>query len=175
MADNIVSGDVFIELEQNNVFIINPNKEFNEQGYAEARNIKQEDFVTYANLECNLLPRTRLLIGVDNSNDTTLIATTKINFLKPNNSNYLNTDWTLPQGEVSTNFNEINTELLGITNISYSVNNAFAPTITILLEDITGRALFESGDNSPYNAISDEEHTYLKIQQLEQQTVLTDK
>lgn len=151
MADNIVSGDVFIELEQNNVFIINPNKEFNEQGYAEARNIKQEDFVTYANLECNLLPRTRLLIGVDNSNDTTLIATTKINFLKPNNSNYLNTDWTLPQGEVSTNFNEINTELLGITNISYSVNNAFAPTITILLEDITGRALFESGDNSPYS------------------------
>jgi hypothetical protein len=44
------------------------------------------------------------------------------------------------------------------------------------LRDVDGEVTdIYSGDNSPYNAISDEEHTYLKIQQLEQQTVLTDK
>ena len=42
--------------------------------------------------------------------------------------------------------------LLGITNINIRQNTSFMPTISIELVDIKGRALFESGDNSPYAA-----------------------
>lgn len=42
--------------------------------------------------------------------------------------------------------------LLGITSINIRQNTAFMPTITIELIDVKGRALFESGDNSPYAA-----------------------
>ena len=44
------------------------------------------------------------------------------------------------------------------------------------LRDIDGDVTeIYSGDNSPYDAISDEEHNLIKIQQLEQKTVLTDR
>ena len=42
--------------------------------------------------------------------------------------------------------------LLGITSISIRQNTAFMPSISIELVDVKGRALFESGDNSPYAA-----------------------
>ena len=32
-----------------------------------------------------------------------------------------------------------------------------------------------SGDNSPYTALSDDDYAHMKLQQLEQKTVLTDK
>jgi hypothetical protein len=40
--------------------------------------------------------------------------------------------------------------LLGIVSISIKQNTSFTPTITIELQDVKGRALFEGGDNSPY-------------------------
>jgi hypothetical protein len=40
--------------------------------------------------------------------------------------------------------------LLGIVSINIKQNTSFTPTVTIELEDIKGRALFEGGDNSPY-------------------------
>lgn len=44
------------------------------------------------------------------------------------------------------------------------------------LRDINGEVTeIYSGDNTPYNAISDEEHARIKLQQLEQETVLTEK
>jgi hypothetical protein len=42
--------------------------------------------------------------------------------------------------------------LLGIKSINIRQNTSFMPSITIELEDVKGRALFESGDNSPYAA-----------------------
>jgi hypothetical protein len=38
----------------------------------------------YANLECNIQPRSRLLLGDDGAGENTLIATSKVDFLKPN-------------------------------------------------------------------------------------------
>jgi hypothetical protein len=40
--------------------------------------------------------------------------------------------------------------LLGIVSINIKQNTSFTPTVTIELEDVKGRALFEGGDNSPY-------------------------
>lgn len=42
--------------------------------------------------------------------------------------------------------------LLGITSINIKTNTSFIPTVTMRLEDIQGRALFQLGDNSPYSA-----------------------
>lgn len=42
--------------------------------------------------------------------------------------------------------------LLGITSINVRVGLSFIPSVTITLEDVQGRALFQLGDNSPYAA-----------------------
>ena len=48
--------------------------------------------------------------------------------------------------------NIIDTGLLGITSISIKTSTSFIPSVTIELEDIQGKALFELGNNSPYSA-----------------------
>jgi hypothetical protein len=42
--------------------------------------------------------------------------------------------------------------LLGITSISVKTNSSFVPQVTMELEDIQGRALFQLGNDSPYSA-----------------------
>lgn len=42
--------------------------------------------------------------------------------------------------------------LLGITSINVKVNTSFIPTVTMELEDVQGKALFQLGDQSPYAA-----------------------
>ena len=140
---------IYVESSFDNILIVNPNKVINSENNPEDRNIRQEDLVMYANLECNLQPRSRLLVG---ENDQTLqtIAISSVNFLKPNNQDYLTTNWTELQSNVS-NPSVINSELLGISNISYKCGASFVPTVDVKLEDVRGRALFESGNDSIYS------------------------
>ena len=42
--------------------------------------------------------------------------------------------------------------LLGITSINVKTNTSFIPSVTMRLEDVQGRALFQLGNNSPYSA-----------------------
>ena len=133
-----------------NIFVINPNKVTNEYGNSEDRNIKQENLIYYANLECNLEPRSRLVNGTD-KNSSNVISLASMNFLNPTGDGALNTDWTSIQDR-SVNQNQIANQLLGMKGISYKVGLSYIPTVTINLEDVKGRALFESGDNSPYSA-----------------------
>ena len=132
-----------------NIFVVDPNKVINGKGFPEERNVAQEDLVMYANLECNVAPRSRLLSG---KNKQTLenVAIASVNFLKPNGQNYLTTNWTNLQVE-GADPNVINSELLGITNITYKCGASFTPTVNITLEDVRGRALFESGNDSVYS------------------------
>jgi len=132
-----------------NVFVIDPNKVINANGFPEERNIAQENLVMYANLECNVQPRSRLLSG-ENKQSLENISIAAVNFLKPNNQDYLTTNWTDLQSE-GADPNIINSELLGITNITYRCGASFTPTVNITLEDIRGRALFESGNDSVYS------------------------
>lgn len=48
--------------------------------------------------------------------------------------------------------NPINNGLLGITSINVKINTSFIPTVTMELEDVQGKALFQLGDQSPYAA-----------------------
>ena len=58
MADNI-----HIENDYQNIFIVDPNKVDLPNGQVGQRNVAQEELVMYANLECNLQPRSKLIVG----------------------------------------------------------------------------------------------------------------
>jgi len=132
-----------------NISLIDPNKIINDNGFPEDRNVTQENLVFYANLECNVQTRSRLVSG-EKGTQVEQISLAKINFLRPNDQNYLTSKWTelLPQNR---NANNLTNELLGITNITYRCNASFTPTIDIIMEDVKGRALFESGNDSIYS------------------------
>ena len=145
------SNDIFVEKNFDNIFIVNPNRVLNQYGNPEDRYVKHEELIYYVNLECDLKPRSRLVSGDEKGTTLTQIAIGKVNFLKPNDQDYLTTNWTKLQSDVS-DPNIINGELLGLKSVTYKINSSFIPTITVTLEDSKGRALMESGDNSIYAA-----------------------
>ena len=177
------SGYVYTEFDYNNIIIVDPNKIDDGQGNISERLVDHENLVMFANLEAELLPRTKLAIG--SSPDTIrTISIAKINFLKPTKDEYLSTNYydeitgenstqgkgqnqsqaeyippsngqkgytkltTFSEGKEST----IDNGLLGITSISIKISGSFIPTVTMTLEDVQGRALFQLGENSPYAA-----------------------
>jgi hypothetical protein len=184
MVDN--GENIFVDFDYNNITIIDPNKVVDSQGKVKDRNIKQEDLVMYANLECKLLPRTKLAVGVSNDDTINTISLASINFLNQGTKDgKLNNKYTdeitgkdtlkglgenqskiskvknpkdkndffyrqeiLSNGKVGS----VNNGMLGITSIEIRQGLDFLPTIRMTLEDIKGRAMFESGDNSPYAA-----------------------
>ena len=172
MADN--SENILVEFDYQNIIVVDPNKIIDNDGKAKERLVNHEDLVMYANLECSVIPRSKLSIGASDSELKT-ISLAKINFLNPTGGKYLNNNYTSfftdeekksPINPPSNFYeqtpivnigdqpeNEITeTSLLGITAISMRVNTSFMPTISITLEDVRGRALFELGDKSPYAA-----------------------
>lgn len=144
-----MANNIHIENDYQNIFIVDPNK-IDVDGRVEERNIKQEELIMYANLECNLQPRSKLIVG-SSDKDLRQIGLGKINFLKPTGSDFLDTKWTELQAQKITG-SQLNAELLGITKIDYKVSQPFVASFTINLEDIRGRALFESGNDSVYSA-----------------------
>lgn len=177
--------NILVEFDYNNIVVIDPNKVVDEFGVARERLIKAEDLVMYANLECSLLPRTKLALGVANNDAIQTVSIASINFLKPGGKEFLDNSYTdeitgkdtvrgegvnQPKQTSIKNPNKsddyyirqsitsggkpgpVDNGLLGITSISIRQNTSFTPTVKIRLEDIKGRALFESGDQSPYAA-----------------------
>ena len=65
MADK----NIFIENNEQNIFIIDPNRVTNPDGSYEDRYVNHEELVMYVNLECNIQQRSKLLTGGD-SNET---------------------------------------------------------------------------------------------------------
>jgi hypothetical protein len=186
MADKIQgdkSGNVYVEFDYNNIVIVDPNKIQDKQGNISERLVDHEDLVMYANLEAELLPRTKLAVGSSPDN-IRVISIAKINFLSPTKDDYLSTGYydeltgegtrsgkgqNQTQSEyipasngskaytklTATNegkFGSIDNGLLGITSISVKISSSFIPSVTIELEDVQGRALFQLGENSPYAA-----------------------
>lgn len=142
-----MAGENFYVRAFDNVFVVDPNKVVNSDGSAEDRNVAHEKLIMYANLECNVQPRSRLITGEDR-NSLENISIASVNFLRPGNQNYLTTNWT----EIQSNSNQVlNSELLGIKSISYKCGAGFTPTVNVTLEDVKGRALFESGNDSIYS------------------------
>ena len=177
--------NILVEFDYNNITVIDPNKIVDEKGVAMERHVRQEDLVMYANLECKVIPRTKLSVGSANNDAIQTISVASMNFLKPGGKTFLDNSYTDElTGKDSIKGEGVNQPkqtsvsnpkkdddffirqtinsggkpgatdngLLGITSISVRQNTSFMSTITIQMEDVKGRALFESGDNSPYAA-----------------------
>jgi hypothetical protein len=180
LADN--SGNIYVDFDVNNLIVVDPNKTIDSQGRIQERLVDPEKLVMYANLEADVLPRTKLALGVTPSQAVTTISVAKINFLKPTKNSYLSTGYYDEiTGKNTTNYkgenqmlnqvqlpkdgskpyvvsqpadlkNIVDNGLLGITDINITTNSSFVPSVKIKLQDIQGRALFQLGDNSPYAA-----------------------
>ena len=177
-ADN--SGNILVVLDENNIIVVDPNKTVDNFGNVRERLVDHESLVMYANLECDVVPRTKLAVGGNPADRLQTISVAKMNFLKPTKNSYLGSGYydELTGGNVtkysdgeqilppqSNNGNNayvsetpdrqreiLDTGLLGITSINVVTNASFVPEVEILLEDIQGKALFELGDGSPYSA-----------------------
>jgi len=179
-ADN--SGNILVDFDYNNLIVVDPNKTIDSFGKIRERIIDHENLVMYVNLEAEVIPRTKLSVGGSPEDRIRTISVAKINFLKPTKNSYLGAGYydeltgknsTKYQGinqpkqvpinpgfgekpyvinTVADETNIIDTGLLGITNISIKTSTSFIPSVTIELEDIQGKALFELGNNSPYAA-----------------------
>jgi len=187
MAGSVVQGDksgnILVEFDYNNIIVVDPNKTIDASGNINERLVDHESMVMYANLEAQVLPRTKLAVGNTPSNDSgSIVSVASMNFLKPTEGtslttgyydeltgkgakeglgqNQLRNDLIEKPGEKAYNKVTINTPdqqatdngLLGIKSIQVRTNTSFTPSVSMILEDIQGRALFQLGDNSPYAA-----------------------
>ncbi|MFN9979168.1 MAG: hypothetical protein ACK53Y_04605, partial [bacterium] len=91
MAGN--QENVLVELDYNNIIIVDPNKVIDENGVAKERLVRHEELVMYANLECKVLPRTKLAVGGSPEDRARVISVAKINFLKPTENAFLTTGY----------------------------------------------------------------------------------
>lgn len=91
MADN--GENILVEFDYDNITLIDPNKLVDQEGNVKDRLVKQEDLMIYANLECNVLPRTKLAVGSAMNDSQRTISVGKINFLNPGNKTFLDTGW----------------------------------------------------------------------------------
>jgi hypothetical protein len=183
MVDN--NENILVEFDYNNITIVDPNKVIDSNGVTKERLIKHENLVFYANLECKVIPRTKLAIGVANNDAIQTIAVATINFIKQRDKEFLDNSYTdeitgkdsltglgtnqTKQEEIPNQqnpqdsfvrqtlltggkFGATDNQMLGITSINVKQGLDFLPVISITLEDIKGRALFEAAENSPYAA-----------------------
>ena len=187
MAGNILpdnSGNIYVEFDYDNIIVVDPNKTTDGNGNIQERLVDPENLVMYANLEAELLPRTKLAVGSSPDVAVNTISIASINFLKGNKDQYFTTGYYdeltgkgttqgLGQNQTSRSYTiqpgsnrpivqgttmnmgqegAIDNGLLGITSINVRISTSFIPSVTIELEDVQGRALFQLGQYSPYAA-----------------------
>ena len=86
--------NILVEFDYQNISVIDPNKVIDDEGRPKERLIDQENLAFYANLECVVLPRTKLALGVSLTESVKTISVGKINFLNPGFKDYLDNNWT---------------------------------------------------------------------------------
>lgn len=92
MADKV--ENILVEFDYNNITIVDPNKVVDLDGNVKERFVKQEDLVMYANLECKVLPRTKLAVGSANDDSIQTVSIASMNFLNPGNKTFLDNSYT---------------------------------------------------------------------------------
>ena len=86
--------NIFVDFDYNNIIIVDPNKVVDEKGTIKERYVKQENLVMYANLECQVFPRTKLALGVAINDSIQTISIASMNFMSPGGTEYLNNAYT---------------------------------------------------------------------------------
>jgi hypothetical protein len=86
--------NILVEFDYDNITLIDPNKIVDNEGKVSDRLVKHENLVFYANLECNVLPRTKLALGSALNDSIRTVSVGKINFLNPGNKTFLDNRYT---------------------------------------------------------------------------------
>jgi hypothetical protein len=169
MANNNINEheDILIKVDQNNLIYVDPNSVVID-GQIQPRAVKQENLVTYVNLEADIIPRTTL-ISEDAKNTMTSIASGTLNFMKKNNGGDYDSNWTDSFFERNEKMvkdksgkmvgtgqyyqSDDTAQSFGIESIVINIKGGnFIPQININFVDVRGKTLFESPENSPYKA-----------------------
>ena len=159
--------DILIKVDQNNLIYVDPNSTVVD-GQIQPRGVKQENLVTYVNLEADLIPRTTL-ISNDEKSSLTSVAQGTLNFMKKNGGSDYDSTWTdsffdsrekivkdengkmVGTGEFYQS--DDTAQSFGIESIVINIKGGgFIPQININFVDVRGKTLFESPENSPYKA-----------------------
>ena len=91
-------NNILVEADYDNIILIDPNKVVDANNNVKDRYVQQENLVFYANLETQIIPRTKLAIGdsFDNPVYNSQIASLssfpedlKLNFLRPKGKKHL--------------------------------------------------------------------------------------
>jgi hypothetical protein len=91
----IENENILVDFDYQNIIIIDPNKIIDNDGNVKERAVKHENLVMYANLECKVLPRTKLIIGTTpDTTDLQNLSIASINFLNPGNKKFLDNSYT---------------------------------------------------------------------------------
>jgi hypothetical protein len=91
----IENENILVDFDYQNIIIIDPNKIIDNDGNVKERAVRHENLVMYANLECKVLPRTKLIIGATpNNTDLQNLSIATINFLNPGNKKFLDNSYT---------------------------------------------------------------------------------
>jgi hypothetical protein len=165
MADKINKGNIWTNNVGNNLIVVDPNKIVGSNGGPQDRLVDTEDMVMYANLEARIFPRSKVIAGLTAGDKVSVgIFDGELNFLKPRNSDFLNTDWTEAFTDPAVNQkvvdkdgikieNGVDFQGFGITSINVILNSSYIPQVTINFTDIRGKTLFEQArGNTPYTA-----------------------
>ena len=86
--------NILVEFDYDNITLIDPNKIVDSEGKVSDRLVKHENLVFYANLECNVLPRTKLALGSALNDSVRTVSVGKINFLNPGNKTFMDNRYT---------------------------------------------------------------------------------
>jgi hypothetical protein len=86
--------NILVEFDYDNITLIDPNKIVDSEGKVGDRLVKHENLVFYANLECNVLPRTKLALGSALNDSVRTVSVGKINFLNPGNKTFMDNRYT---------------------------------------------------------------------------------
>jgi len=159
--------EILIKVDQNNLIYIDPNSVVDETGLVYPRNLNQEKLVMYANLEADIVPRSNLVAGND-KNTLTSIAKGTLNFLKNQEGEDYDTNWTDSYSEYREKTKKVDGKIVstgefyqsdttgqsfGIDTIKVDIKGANSiPQVQINFIDVRGKTLFESPENSPYRA-----------------------
>ena len=169
------SENILVKVDHNNLMYIDPNSVV-VNGMVEPRGIKQEELVMYVNLEADLIPRTTLVTDGGDKNTLKSIAKGTLNFLRNQEGRDYDSSWTNAYDQVEQKTMDINLgpmsafqnikvpygdayqsdktgQSFGIDSVNITVKGAnFIPQVQINFIDVRGKTLFESPENSPYQA-----------------------
>jgi hypothetical protein len=121
------SGNILVEFDYNNIIVVDPNKTIDAFGNIRERLVDHEKMVMFANLEAELLPRTKLSVGGSPEDRVSILSIAKINFLRPTELTSLTTGYYDELTGKSTR-NGLGDNQLNVKDL-YNVQDPWAPYI----------------------------------------------